>query len=50
MKIIDSHFHWWPRSVLEHLHKRHGFPRADPNERGGYTYKGAGGHSGTVAS
>jgi len=50
MKIIDSHFHWWPRSVLEHLHKRHGFPRADPNERGGYTYKGAGGRSGTVAS
>lgn len=50
MKIIDSHFHWWPTSVLEHLHKRHGFPRADPNARGGYTYQGANGRSGTVAS
>jgi len=50
MKIIDSHFHWWPRSVLEHLHRRDGFPRADPNDRGGYTYQGAGGRSGTVAS
>jgi aminocarboxymuconate-semialdehyde decarboxylase len=50
MKIIDSHFHWWPRSIMEHLNKRHGFPRADPNDRGGYTYRGLAGRSGAVAS
>ncbi|MHB2263760.1 amidohydrolase family protein [Aliihoeflea sp. PC F10.4] len=50
MKIIDSHFHWWPRSVLEQLEKRDGFPRAVKNARGGYTYHGANDRSGTVAS
>lgn len=50
MKIIDSHFHWWPRSVLERLAKRADHPRAEPNDRGGYTYHGAGGRSGTVNS
>ena len=38
MKIIDSHFHWWPRSVLEDLCGRTTWPRAAPNDRGGYTY------------
>ncbi len=38
MRIVDSHFHWWPRAVFEELCKRETFPRAEPNERGGYTY------------
>ncbi|MEC5409450.1 amidohydrolase family protein [Paraburkholderia sp. MPAMCS5] len=38
MRILDSHFHWWPRSVFEALCKRDGFPRAEPNGKGGYTY------------
>jgi len=38
MHIIDSHFHWWPRSVFEKLCKRQGYPRAEVNNRGGYTY------------
>ena len=50
MKIIDSHFHWWPRSIFEPLLKREGFPRAVVNARGGYTYHGANGRRGTVAS
>src|SRR5215813_4505665 len=38
MHIIDSHFHWWPRSVFETLCKRKTYPRAERNKRGGYTY------------
>lgn len=38
MRIIDSHFHWWPTPVLEKLAKRQGLPRAFFNDRGGYTY------------
>src|SRR5215471_2888947 len=38
MHIIDSHFHWWPRSVSEALGKRRSYPRAHVNDRGGYTY------------
>jgi len=38
MRIIDSHFHWWPRSVSERLCKRKTYPRAEVNGRGGYTY------------
>ena len=38
MRIIDSHFHWWPRSVSERLCKRKIYPRAEVNGRGGYTY------------
>ncbi len=38
MRIIDSHFHWWPRSVSERLCKRTTYPRAEVNGRGGYTY------------
>lgn len=50
MKIIDSHFHWWPRSIFEPLLKREGYPKAVVNARGGYTYQGANGRRGTVAS
>jgi aminocarboxymuconate-semialdehyde decarboxylase len=39
MHIIDSHFHWWPRSVWNELCKRGDFPRAEPNPaRGGYEF------------
>jgi aminocarboxymuconate-semialdehyde decarboxylase len=38
MHIIDSHFHWWPRSISEQLCKRKTYPRAQRNDRGGYTY------------
>jgi len=50
MHIIDSHFHWWPTSVLKQFEARQGFPRADVNKRGGYTYTGADARLGTVAS
>lgn len=38
MRVIDSHFHWWPRSVFEELCKRRDYPRAESNGKGGYTY------------
>jgi aminocarboxymuconate-semialdehyde decarboxylase len=38
MHIIDSHFHWWPRSVSERFCKRKTYPRAEVNNRGGYAY------------
>ena len=38
MHIIDSHFHWWPRSVFERLCKRKGYPRAEHDGKGGYRY------------
>ena len=38
MHIIDSHFHWWPRSVLNEFCKRKDYPRAEVNNRGGYAY------------
>ena len=38
MRIVDSHFHWWPRSIFEQLCKRNGYPRAEPDGRGGYNY------------
>jgi aminocarboxymuconate-semialdehyde decarboxylase len=38
MRIIDSHFHWWPRSVSERFCKRTAYPRAEVNSKGGYTY------------
>src|SRR5215469_8912311 len=40
MRIIDSHFHWWPREIFEQLCKRPGYPHAEPNNRGGYNYVG----------
>jgi aminocarboxymuconate-semialdehyde decarboxylase len=39
MHIIDSHFHWWPRSVLDEFCKRKDYPRAEVNNRGGYAYR-----------
>ena len=39
MRIIDSHFHWWPRSVWNELCKRKDFPRAEPApEKSGYNF------------
>lgn len=38
MRIVDSHFHWWPRSIFEGLCRRSGYPRAESNGRGGYIY------------
>ncbi len=38
MRIIDSHFHWWPRPIFDRLCSRQGFPRAVVNNRGGYAY------------
>jgi aminocarboxymuconate-semialdehyde decarboxylase len=40
MQIIDSHFHWWPREIFERLCMRSGYPRAERNNRGGFTYLG----------
>jgi len=39
MHIIDSHFHWWPRSFFEMLRKRRGYPHVEVNDRGGYGYR-----------
>lgn len=50
MKIIDSHFHWWPRSIFEAMIKREDYPKAFVNKRGGYTYHGANNRRGTVSS
>lgn len=38
MRILDSHFHWWPRSLFEQLCKRNSYPRAEVDGRGGYRY------------
>src|SRR5579862_617612 len=43
MRIIDSHFHWWPRSVFEALAKRKDLPRAVPHGRDGYLFLGPSG-------
>ena len=40
MRIIDSHFHWWPRQIFERLCRRTGYPRVEANSRGGYSYVG----------
>jgi aminocarboxymuconate-semialdehyde decarboxylase len=40
MRIIDSHFHWWPRAIFEQLCKRSGYPHCERNARGGYNYVG----------
>ena len=26
MRIVDSHFHWWPRAVMEEVTKRTTYP------------------------
>jgi aminocarboxymuconate-semialdehyde decarboxylase len=41
MHIIDSHFHWWPTSVMDRLCARSTYPRAERNGIGGYDYWGA---------
>ena len=38
MHIIDSHFHWRPRSMLEWACKAKGFPRAERDGKGGYVW------------
>jgi aminocarboxymuconate-semialdehyde decarboxylase len=38
MRIVDSHFHWYPRSIFEHLSKRKGYPRTVPDGTNGYDY------------
>ena len=38
MRIVDSHFHWWPKSVFEALCKRTSFPKASSDGRGNYSY------------
>ena len=38
MRIVDSHFHWWPRSVFESLRKRTGYPRVETDSDGNYAY------------
>jgi aminocarboxymuconate-semialdehyde decarboxylase len=40
MRIIDSHFHWWPRPIFEQLCTRETYPRCERNARGGYNYVG----------
>src|SRR5262249_23869795 len=37
MRMIDSHFHWWPRSVQERLLRRTTFPHAEAISKGGYS-------------
>ncbi len=47
MHIIDSHFHWWPRSIFDKLCTRKDFPKAKVNRSGGYDYtrrEGSGAH------
>src|SRR6185295_10299659 len=36
MRAINSHFHWYPKSVFEALAKRSEAPRAKQNAKGGY--------------
>jgi aminocarboxymuconate-semialdehyde decarboxylase len=38
MRILDSHFHYWPREVFERLCKRPDYPRAERDGVGGYKY------------
>ena len=38
MRILDSHFHWWPRKVLEQICARPDYPRAGRIARNGYDY------------
>jgi aminocarboxymuconate-semialdehyde decarboxylase len=40
MRIIDSHFHWWPRAIFDALCKRTAYPLCERNSRGGYNYVG----------
>src|SRR5262249_22304524 len=39
MHMLDSHFHYWPRSFFEQLCSREGYPKAFRNPDGGYDYR-----------
>lgn len=38
MRILDSHFHYWPRIVWEQLCEKTTYPRAERDGKGGYRY------------
>jgi aminocarboxymuconate-semialdehyde decarboxylase len=38
VRIVDSHFHWWPRSIFDALCERTAYPRAERDGKGGYRY------------
>jgi aminocarboxymuconate-semialdehyde decarboxylase len=38
VRILDSHFHWWPRSIFEMLCEKTTYPRAERDGNGGYRY------------
>jgi len=38
MRILDSHFHYFPRAIFEQLNDRKTYPRAEPDDKGGYRY------------
>jgi aminocarboxymuconate-semialdehyde decarboxylase len=38
MRILDSHFHYYPREIFERLCERTGYPRAERDGKGGYRY------------
>jgi aminocarboxymuconate-semialdehyde decarboxylase len=38
MRILDSHFHYYPRAIFEQLNDRPTYPRAEPDGNGGYRY------------
>jgi aminocarboxymuconate-semialdehyde decarboxylase len=42
VRLIDSHFHWWPRSIWNALCERKGFPHAERNGEGYRYYRSAG--------
>ncbi len=44
MHIIDSHFHWWPRSVFDKLCKRKDYPKARVNQKNNNTGFSGGGY------
>ena len=44
MHIIDSHFHWWPRSIFDKLCKRSDFPKARINSKNNNTGFSGGGY------
>ncbi len=44
MHIIDSHFHWWPRSIFDKLCKRSAFPKARVNSKNNNTGFSGGGY------
>ena len=38
MRILDSHFHWWPQSALEAMCQRGDYPKASSDGKGGFAY------------